>query len=142
MKLLFLVAFLFFSIVEIQAQEKPAADTITVGNIVFEKVEILTGATMAEWRRLLEIYLVPVIKKARKKMEAGKYTINVRFLKEKDGSINSVKALNDPGYGLVEAAEKVVNQGPNGPKWKVIEPNSNKVRSYHTQQITFTIEKK
>jgi protein TonB len=60
----------------------------------------------------------------------------VRFLVERDGSIENVKALNDPGYGLARGAEQVVKSGP---KWKPGIQNGNKVRSYHTQPIAFVI---
>jgi protein TonB len=70
-------------------------------------------------------------------MKAGTYVVNVRFLVEKDGSINDVHALNDPGYGLAKAAEKVLKTGP---RWSPGEQNGRKVRSYHTQPITFVIQ--
>jgi TonB family protein len=35
-------------------------------------------------------------------------TVFVQFIVEKDGSITSIKALNDPGYGLAKAAVDVV----------------------------------
>lgn len=144
MRFLFVTILLLFFMSKIGAQENPTADTIVVGGIVFEKVVIETGVSEAQWRNLLETHLVPVIKKARKKLMAGSYTIHVRFLKEKDGSIADVKALNDPGYGLGEAASNVVMKfAPNkGPKWNLGEANQNGTRSYGTQSITFQIHKK
>ncbi len=70
-------------------------------------------------------------------MSPGNVTVNVRFLVERDGSITSVQALNDPGYGLAKGAEEVVKRGP---KWSPGEQNGKKVRSYHTQPITFQIQ--
>ena len=70
-------------------------------------------------------------------MKAGTYVVNVRFLVEKDGNISYADALNDPGYGLAKAAVKVLNTGP---KWTPGEQNGQKVRSYHTQPITFVIQ--
>ena len=70
-------------------------------------------------------------------MRAGNYTINVRFLIERDGRIADVKALNDPGYGLAKGSEKVVRTGP---RWTPGEINGRKVRSYHTQPIIFSIQ--
>ena len=70
-------------------------------------------------------------------MAPGNYTVNVKFLVEKDGSIADVKALNDPGYGLAQGAVEVVKRGP---KWSPGEQNGKKVRSYHTQPITFQIQ--
>lgn len=113
------------------------ADTLIVGDIVFEKIEIDTSVTLARWRHLLEIHLVPVIKKAAKKMKPGNYTIDIRFLKERDGSIADIKALNDPGYGLAEGAVKAVKYSSSG--WNPAGSDKSKTRSYHTQQITFRI---
>lgn len=142
MKFLFIAAFLFFSIAEIKGQEKPVPDTLIVKGIVFEKVEIETDVSESQWRHLLEINLVPVIKKAAKKMKAGNYKISVRFLKEKDGSITDVRALNNPGYGLAEGAVKVIRNWPAGagPKWVSSDSYRNNARSYHTQLITFQIQ--
>ncbi len=72
-------------------------------------------------------------------MKAGQYTVQVRFLVELDGSITNVEALNDPGYGLSKGAVQVVKTGP---KWTPGEVGGRKVRSYHTQPITFVISEK
>lgn len=106
-------------------------------NKVFEKVEIAASVNISQWRRHLERNLVRYIEDAAQSgMEPGHYTVNVRFLVERDGSISQAKALNDPGYGLGKGAEQVVKKGPN---WNPGEQNGRKVRSYHTQPITFVI---
>ena len=69
-------------------------------------------------------------------MKDGMYTAQVRFFIEKDGSINDVQALNDPGFGSARAAEKVIKSGP---KWKPGIQEGKVVRSCHTQPITFVI---
>ena len=89
--------------------------------------------------KTLQIELSKVIEKATLRgMPAGQYTINVRFLAERDGTISEAKALNDPGYGLARAVVEVVKSGP---KWKPGEQDGRKVRSYHTQPISFVITK-
>ena len=109
-------------------------------NIIFEKTEVQASVDLVEWRRHLESKLVPVIERAAVAgIKAGQYTVNVRFLVEKDGSISDVRALNDPGFGLAYGAVHVVRTGP---KWKAGEQNGRKVRSYHTQPITFVISNK
>ncbi len=109
----------------------------TDSTFIFERVEIEASVNMQLWRQQLEIHLQKPIEKAAKKgMKVGQYTVNVRFLVEKDGSISDVKALNDPGYGLAEASEKVVKTGP---RWNAGIYKGKKVRSYHTQPITFVI---
>lgn len=107
---------------------------------VFEKVDIEASVDVMKWRRQLEKHLQKPIEKAAKKgMKAGYYTVLVRFLVERDGSITDVRALNDPGYDLAEASVNVVKTGP---KWNPGEQNGRKVRSYHTQPITFVISEK
>jgi hypothetical protein len=90
-----------------------------------------------EWRTFLEKNLQPVIEYAAGNgMPTGQYTVNLRFLVKKDGSITDFKALNDPGYGLVQKVLAII---PNSPQWKPAEQNGKPVNSYHTQPITFVI---
>ncbi len=120
----------------LEAQETKT-DTVQVDSKVFETVEIESTVNIVQWRRHLESALIKPLKKATKKgMKAGIYTVSVRFLVEKDGSISVAQALNDPGYGLAEASENVIKTGP---RWRAGEQNGKKVRSYHTQPITFQI---
>ncbi|HET7896928.1 MAG TPA: energy transducer TonB [Flavisolibacter sp.] len=106
-------------------------------NKIFEKVEIEASVNLSQWRRHLLSRLQRYIEDAAYDgMAPGTYTVNVRFLVEKDGSISHVKALNNPGYGLARGAVQVVKTGP---KWRPGEQNGRKVRSYHTQPITFVI---
>jgi periplasmic protein TonB len=69
-------------------------------------------------------------------MKIGKYTIHVRFVVEKDGSITNVQALDDPGFGTKKSVEKIIRKGP---KWRPAETAGQKVRSYRTQPVTFMI---
>ena len=106
-------------------------------NKIFEKVEIEASVDVRQWRRHLESQLQRYIEDAASQgMNPGQYTVQVRFLVERDGSIADVRALNDPGYGLGKGAEEVVRRGP---KWNPGEQNGRKVRSYHTQPITFVV---
>jgi protein TonB len=113
---------------------KPVEDE----NKIFEKVEIEASVNINTWRRHLESQLQRYIEDAASSgMNPGTYTVNVRFLVERDGSITDVRSLNDPGYGLGQGAVEVVKRGP---KWNPGEQNGRKVRSYHTQPITFVIQ--
>ncbi len=116
--------------------QKPVSKKVDE-NKIFEKVEIEATVNVSKWRRHLERNLIRYIEDAAYEgMAPGKYTVNVRFLVEKDGRISRVTALNNPGYGLARGAEQVVKTGP---KWRPGEQNGRKVRSYHTQPITFMI---
>ena len=104
---------------------------------IFTKVEIEAKVDQKAWRRHLESQLQRYIEDAASQgMAPGQYTVQVRFLVERDGSITDVQNLSDPGYGLGKGAVEVVKRGP---KWEPGEQNGRKVRSYHTQPITFMI---
>jgi periplasmic protein TonB len=106
-------------------------------NEIFQKVEIEAKVDAKQWKRHLESQLQRYIEDAASQgMAPGQYTVQVRFLVERDGSITDVTALNDPGYGLGKGAADVVKRGP---RWSPGEQNGRKVRSYHTQPITFVI---
>jgi protein TonB len=120
------------------ASKKLSDNSVTTqASDTFNKVEVEASVDAALWKARLEQVLGPVIEHAAsKRMKVGQYTVQVRFLVEKDGSISDVKALNDPGYGLAKGAVMAVKTGPN---WSPGMVGGRKVRSYHTQPITFVI---
>ena len=114
-----------------------ATDTVPKTDPIFSKTEIEASVNKKEWQTFLEKNLQPIIENASSKgMPTGQYTVNLRFLAKKNGSITDFKTLNDPGYGL---AQKVLEIMPNSPKWSPGLQNGKKVSSYHTQPITFVI---
>jgi periplasmic protein TonB len=126
------------SFVFAQQNTTPPVVGIDTSTSIFSKVEVEASVDRQQWIDHLTNNLQSVIVKAAKKgMKAGRYDVNVKFLVEKDGSITDVQALNDPGYGLAKAAVKVLKSGP---RWSAGELNGKKVRSYHTQPITFVIQ--
>lgn len=107
-------------------------------NQIFEKVEIEARVDAKQWRRHLETNLQRYIEDAASSgMDPGTYTVQVKFVVEKDGSITDVTALNDPGFGLGKAAVDVLKKGP---RWSPGIQNGKQVRSFHTQPITFVIQ--
>jgi len=139
MRILFLSLF-FFSSANLFAQKTDTliAQTSDSTNVVFIKTEVEASVDRQQWiDHLTKNLQSPIEKAARKGMKPGTYTVMVKFLVERDGSIGDVHALNDPGYGLAQAAEKVLRTGP---KWKPGMQNGKVVRSYHTQPITFVIQ--
>lgn len=123
---------------EVGTTLSPANDTIPKKEPVFSKTEIEAAVNKEEWRQCLSKNLQPAIESAAKKgMKAGTYTVNVKFLVKKDGSVSNVKAINDLGYGLTEACVTAVRTGP---KWNPGMQNGKVVNSYHTQPITFVIQ--
>ncbi len=117
-----------------------ASDTIP--NLIFDSTKIFERASVVPtvskeaWDNHLQKTLKIVYKGVRNKMPPGSYTIQVRFLVERDGSISEAMALSDPGFRLAECAVIIIKTGP---KWNPAESNGKKVRSYHHQPITFEI---
>ena len=117
--------------------ERVNVDTIPQGNPIFTKVEFEASVNKTEWIKFLQKNLQPFIEQAASKgLKPGTYVVYVKFIVMTDGSVANVKALNDPGYGLAEAA---VNTVQTGPKWLPGIQNGKSVNSYHTQPITFVI---
>lgn len=118
---------------------KGQIDTVPDTKALFTKVEIEAAPDKEKWIMHLQKNLQSYIEQAETKgMKPGTYIVNVKFIVMKDGSVNEVKALNDPGYGLAEASVKTVQTGP---KWLPGIQNGKMVNSYHTQPITFLIQK-
>jgi hypothetical protein len=119
---------------------KKAPDTLRDPHIIFTKAEVPPFIDQTVWRKHLQGYLKTYIENAAKQnMRVGTYTVQIKFLIETDGSIKNVQALNDVGYGLTQAAIKVVEESP---KWTPARQNGTVVRCLHTQPITFVIQDK
>ena len=67
----------------------------------------------------------------------GKYSVIVRFIVSKDGSISDVQAETKFGYGMEEQAIKCIK---NGPKWKAALQNGRNVNAYRRQPVTYVVE--
>lgn len=89
------------------------------------------------WRRHLERSLMPVVQQKAKEGVAGTFTVMVRFLVEKDGSISEMKALTTYGYGIEEEVMRIIKRGP---KFVPGKRFGRPVRSYHSQPVTFQIQ--
>jgi protein TonB len=140
MRFVFSLLLLLLSDILFAQNNTPPPMAINDTAIIFTKTEVEASVDRQEWiDHLTKNLQSPIEKAARKGMKAGTYTVQVKFLVERDGSISDVHALNDPGYGLAVAAEKALQTGP---KWKPGTQNGKVVRSYHTQPITFVIQEK
>jgi hypothetical protein len=119
-------------------EPKNPSDTL-YENTIFKSVEIEPTVDKDLWTAHLQIQLQPAIDKALKQnMPEGIYTVPVRFVVEKNGSVTDITALTDPGYGLKEASIKAVQTGP---AWKPGSLHGKLVRSYKVQPITFIVRK-
>jgi hypothetical protein len=66
----------------------------------------------------------------------GKYSVVVSFVVDKEGNITNVKAENNPGYGTMEDAVRVLK---NGPKWVPATQNEKNVIYRQRQAIVFLV---
>lgn len=89
----------------------------------------------AAWQKYLERNLdldIPI----RNGAPAGKYTINISFIVDKEGNISNVSALNDPGYGLASEAIRVIRKSK---QWLPAIQDGQHVKYMQVQPITFVI---
>ncbi|HRF24975.1 MAG TPA: energy transducer TonB, partial [Chitinophagaceae bacterium] len=57
---------------------------------------------------------------------AGKYTVYVQFIVDREGNISEVKALTNNGYGMEDEAVRVIKRGP---KWTPAVQNGRQVKA-------------
>ncbi len=107
-------------------------------NKIFTKVEVEASFPGGEdaWRNYLSKTLnsnTPVDNGA----SGGKYTVIVKFVVSKDGSLSDVKCENDPGFGMCEESVRVIKKTK---AWKPALQNGRNVNAYRRQPITFLVE--
>ena len=106
-------------------------------NKVFNKVEVEASFPGGEsaWRRYLQNNLdanTPIDNGA----PEGTYSVIVRFIVSRDGSISDVVAETKHGYGMEAEAVKIIKKGP---KWTPALQNGRNVNAYRRQPITFVV---
>lgn len=88
------------------------------------------------WRRYLQKNLnpnVPINNGAR----VGRYTVIIRFIVRKDGSLDGISAETKNGYGMEEHVIKLIK---NVPKWIPAIQYGRYVNAYRRQPVTFLVE--
>ncbi len=107
-------------------------------NKIFTKVEVEAAFPGGEeaWRNYLKKNLdgnTPVDNGA----NAGTYTVIVKFVVSRDGSLSDVTCENDPGHGMCKEAVRVIKKTKN---WTPAIQNGRNVNAYRRQPITFLVE--
>lgn len=113
-----------------QQVKDPAASIFTAA----EKPAAPKGGEDA-WRKHLERTLDANIG-VKNNAPLGKYTVKVRFVVMKDGSVSQIIPLTAHGYGMEEEAIRVIK---NSSGWTPAEQNGTPVNSYRIQPITFVV---
>jgi hypothetical protein len=106
--------------------------------MVYEKVEIEASfpGGEAKWRQFMERNLSS-FNPADEGAPAGTYTTYVQFVVDKEGNISEVKAITNHGYGMEDAAVRIIKKGP---RWSPAIQNQRPVKAYRKQPITFRVE--
>lgn len=137
-RFLFLSLFIFISVKGNSQTAPPPPDTVEVSGGIFEKVDIeaqYPGGT-DEWIKFLQKNLnanTPVDNGA----PAGRYTVFVQFVVDKEGNTSDVKALTKLGYGM---ETEVMNLIKRSGQWRPAFQNGRPVRAYRKQPVTFMVE--
>ena len=76
---------------------------------------------------------VPVDNKA----PEGTYTVIIQFIVYEDGSIDSLKALTNHGYGMEKEVIRILKKSP---KWKPAMQDGKIVNAYRKQLVTFLVQ--
>jgi len=69
--------------------------------------------------------------------QPGKYTVIVRFVVSKNGSVSNIACESDPGFGMCEEAIRVIKKTKN---WTPALQNGEHVNAYRRQPVTFVVE--
>jgi protein TonB len=67
----------------------------------------------------------------------GTYTVTVKFVVSKDGSLSDISCENDPGFGTCQEAMRVLKKTKN---WTPAIQNGRNVNAYRRQPITFLVQ--
>lgn len=74
---------------------------------------------------------------ARNGAEVGTYSVIVKFIVSKDGSVADVYCENDPGYGMCEEAVRLIKKGK---KWIPAKQAGVIVNAYRRETVKFVVQ--
>ncbi len=105
---------------------------------IFTKVEVEAGFPGGDkaWRSYLEKNLnteVPADNGAGE----GTYTVIVKFVVSKDGTLSQIECETDPGFGVCQEAIRVIKRTKS---WTPAIQNGRNVNAYRRQPITFLVQ--
>lgn len=104
---------------------------------VFTKVEIEAAypGGQGAWKKFLERNLNGGVANDNS-APPGTYTVVVRFIVAKDGSVSEITPETSVGYGMEQEAVRAIKKAP---KWTPAQQNGNIVKAYRRQPITFLV---
>jgi antitoxin component YwqK of YwqJK toxin-antitoxin module len=111
-----------------------AVKTDSVFSRKLQEAEYISGEQ--GWRDFLRKTLNPMVLVDNRAPD-GKYTVILKFIVNPDGTLDEIKPENDPGYGTVAEAIRVLKISA---KWKPAIQYGKYKRAYRRQPITFVIQ--
>jgi hypothetical protein len=120
------------------SQINSSSDSLIIGESIFAKVEIESFYPGGEsaWRQFLEKNLNPNVP-VNNGAPAGRYTVWVQFVVDKEGKTSEKKALTSLGYGMEKEVMELIKKSG---KWNPAMQNKRYVKAYRKQPVTFVIE--
>lgn len=105
---------------------------------IFERVEVEASFPGGEsaWRRFLEMNLNPMVP-IDNGSPAGKYTVYLQFIVDKQGRVSSIKPLTKEGYGMEQEVIRIMKKSG---LWTPAFQNGRPVNAYRKQPVTFMVE--
>lgn len=112
-------------------------DNVTIDTVVSRKESTpsFAGGNI-EWARYVQRSLNG-FNPADNSAPNGKFQVIVRFIVDEEGNISNVMPETNWGYGMEDAAVRIIR---NGPKWMPAELSGKKVISFRRQPVTFIVE--
>lgn len=89
-----------------------------------------------DWRKFLLRNLNPDVP-MEKGAPAGRYSVIIRFVVDKEGNVSDITPLTSEGYGMEEEAMRVLRLAAN--KWEPAIQNGYRAKAFHKQMITFEV---
>jgi hypothetical protein len=120
-----------------QVPPPPPADT-TGDDKIFLKVEteaIYPGGGNA-WKEFLVKNLNPNVP-SDNDAPAGKYTVIIKFIVSRNGTLSGIEAETNQGYGMEQEVIRLIKTSG---KWQPAVQNKRTVNAYRRQPVTFLVE--
>ncbi len=133
-----LLLFCFTNLTAQVPQPPPPIDSVMLDNKIFTKVEVeadFPGGNDA-WRKYLIKNLNPDVP-ANNNAPVGKFTVVVKFVVSKDGSLSGIQAETNMGYGMEQEVLRIIQRSGN---WAPAYQNKRPVNAYRRQPVTFLVE--
>ena len=118
------------TVIEVKKDDDP--------NKVYTKTDVDASFPAGDslWRNFLKENLKKEIP-AKNGAAIGVYTVVVKFIVSKDGSVADVFCEKDPGYGMCEEAMRLIKKAK---KWIPAKQAGVIVNAYHRERIIFNVE--